>query len=120
VKVIQHMVDTVWPGSSYKVKKGCPIYATRHLIGASTLKIVDIFFTSPKYAEQPNKIKKYAIWAIQADGPGWYEVPAPRNQVSIKGLPGYVGPTGLFRSPFFLEPLAAYVKSTTKSAGTWG
>ena len=28
VKVIQHMVDTVWPGTSYKVKKGCPIYTT--------------------------------------------------------------------------------------------
>lgn len=59
----------------------------RHLIGATTLKLVNTFFASKEYVDQPKKIAKYATWAITDDGPGWYESPTPRGLIS--GVPGY-------------------------------
>lgn len=51
----------------------------RHLIGAATKKIVQAFFESPEYVGNPEKIARYAMWALQDTGPGWYEVPLARG-----------------------------------------
>ncbi|KAJ7482261.1 hypothetical protein B0H11DRAFT_2232482 [Mycena galericulata] len=126
VGVLQVIVNLVYVKTTYKVKKGCPIYTAsmgrladkRHLIGLMTMKIVDTFFTSSEYADKPAKTAKYARWAIEATGPAWYEVPCPRGLLS--GVPGYAPPTGLFRSKFCIVPLTAYVKSTAKSKGEFG
>ncbi|KAJ7454903.1 hypothetical protein B0H11DRAFT_2200469 [Mycena galericulata] len=126
VDVIQMIVNLVFVKTTYKVKKGCPIYTTsisrladkRHLIGSMTIKIIDTFFTSSEYADKPTKTARYARWAIEETGPAWYEVPTPRGL--LRGVPGYAPPTGLFRSKFCLVPLTAYVKSTAKSKGEFG
>ncbi|KAJ7871546.1 hypothetical protein B0H13DRAFT_2554441 [Mycena leptocephala] len=126
VKVVQPVFDIVFPGNSYKVKKGCPIYVTamarlsdkRHLIGSQTVKLVDAFFDTVEYINKPKKIAKYANWAIDDNGPAWYERPTPRGLVH--GVPGFISPTGLFRSQFCISPLTAFVKSTSKSKGDFG
>ncbi|KAJ7811967.1 hypothetical protein B0H13DRAFT_2471868 [Mycena leptocephala] len=96
VKVVQLVFDIVFPGNSYKVKKGCPIYVTamarlsdkRHLIGSQTVKLVDAFFDTVEYINKPKKIAKYANWAIDDNGPAWYERPTPRGLVH--GVPGFI------------------------------
>ncbi|KAJ7646282.1 hypothetical protein DFH06DRAFT_1424132 [Mycena polygramma] len=126
VGVFQHILDIVYPGCGYKVKKGCPIYNTainrlgdkRHITGAGTLKSVDTTFESAEFAGRPHKIAKYAKWAIEDTGPAWYAHPAPPGTVS--DLPGSVEPTGLYRSKYCLVPLAAFVKSTSQSRGDFG
>jgi hypothetical protein len=35
------------------------------------------FFKAPEYANQPNKIKEYAWWAVRGDGPGYHAQPTP-------------------------------------------
>ncbi|KAJ7932276.1 hypothetical protein B0H13DRAFT_1857110 [Mycena leptocephala] len=126
VRVVQLVLDVVHPGSGYRVRKGCPIFVTamarlgdkRHLIGVQTAKLVDAFFSTVEYADKPKKIAKYANYAIEDNGPAWYEEPAPRGLVH--GVPGYTTPTGLFRSEFCLVPLSAFIKSTAKSKGEFG
>ncbi|KAF7338930.1 hypothetical protein MVEN_01969100 [Mycena venus] len=125
-RVIQRCLDLAFPGNGYKVRKGCPIYVTamgrlgdkRHLIGVMTGKIVDTFFATPDYADKPKKIARYAAYAIDDNGPAWYESPTPRG--TFFGSLGYAPPTGLFRSNFCIVPLTAYVKSTAKSKGDFG
>ncbi|KAJ7737941.1 hypothetical protein B0H16DRAFT_1891494 [Mycena metata] len=126
VPTVQQLVDIVYVGTTYKVKKGCPIYSStisrvqdkRHWIGSTTSKVVDVLFTSTDYNDKPNKIMKFAKYAIEAEGPAWYEVPAPRGL--MPGDDGYSAPTGLFRSKFVLDPLAAYVKCIKQSKGDFG
>ncbi|KAJ7668864.1 hypothetical protein B0H17DRAFT_1142413 [Mycena rosella] len=128
VKTIQKIVDVVFPGATWKVKKHDPIYTSamsrlgdkRHQIGLATMKIVDTLFDSADYKDQPKKIVRYAKYAIDGHGPGWYEIPAPRNQEYLPGVPGWIPPSGLFRSSYFLEPLSEFVKSTSKSKGEFG
>ncbi|KAJ7800646.1 hypothetical protein B0H14DRAFT_3490504 [Mycena olivaceomarginata] len=124
VVAIQQVLDLAYVGTTYQVKKGCPIYTTamarlgdkRHLIGASTKKMVQAFFESPEYVGKPEKIARYAMWALQDTGPGWYEVPLARGvQYSAENIP-----TGLFRSHFCLVPLTAFVKTTSRSKGDFG
>ncbi|KAJ6513370.1 hypothetical protein C8R45DRAFT_963436 [Mycena sanguinolenta] len=90
----------------------------RHLIGVMTEKIVDNFFSTAEYIDNRKKIIKYTSWALEDNGPGWYEHATPRGLVH--GSPGYADPTGLFRSQFCLVPLAAFVRSTAKSKGHFG
>jgi len=33
------------------------------------------FFKAPEYANRPDKIKKYAWWAVRGDGPGYHAQP---------------------------------------------
>ncbi|KAJ7163933.1 hypothetical protein C8R43DRAFT_1122893 [Mycena crocata] len=128
VKAVQEVTDIVWPGSGWRVRKGDAIYNTamarlgdkRHVIGQATMKVVDGLFASPDYHDKPGKIKKYAKWAIDEHGPGWYESPAPRHQSFPANTPGWIGPTGLFRSKYVMGPLTAFVKSTSKSRGNFG
>ncbi|KAJ7629897.1 hypothetical protein B0H17DRAFT_1218013 [Mycena rosella] len=95
VQTIQKIVDVVFPGTTWKVKKHDPIYTSamsrlgdkRHQIGSATMKI-------------PKKIARYAKYAIDEHGPGWYEIPAPRNQEYLPGVPGWIPPSGLFRREF--------------------
>jgi hypothetical protein len=35
------------------------------------------FFKVPEYANQLNKIKEYAWWAVRGDGPGYHAQPTP-------------------------------------------
>ncbi|KAJ7705961.1 hypothetical protein B0H16DRAFT_1704444 [Mycena metata] len=120
VSTVQQLVDIVYVGTTYKVKKGCPIYSSdkRHWIGSTTSKVVDVLFASTDYNDKPNKIMKFAKYAIEAEGPAWYKVPAPRGL--MPGDDGYSAPTGLFRSKFVLDPLAAYVKCIKQSKGDFG
>ncbi|KAF7363885.1 hypothetical protein MSAN_01046500 [Mycena sanguinolenta] len=122
-KAVQHVLNLAFPGNTYRVKKGCPVYTTamarlgdkRHLIGVMTEKIVDNFFSTAEYIDNRKKIIRYTSWALDDNGPGWYEHPTPRGLVH--GASGYTDPTGLFRSQFCLVPLTAFVKSTAKSKG---
>ncbi|KAF7336392.1 hypothetical protein MVEN_02187800 [Mycena venus] len=121
-----HYIGTRKPPLWLGHLKGCPIYVTamgrlgdkRHLIGVMTGKIVDTFFATPDYADKPKKIARYAAYAIDDNGPAWYESPTPRG--TFFGSLGYAPPTGLFRSNFCIVPLTAYVKSTAKSKGDFG
>lgn len=78
----------------------------RHLIGVMTLKVVDVFFASADYADKPQKIARYAKWAIKKNGPAWYEVPTPRGL--ILGDAGYavrysIGISTLFATDYTLR-----------------
>jgi hypothetical protein len=72
----------------------------RHLIGVQTAKLIDTFFSTVEYTDKPNKIAKYANYAIEDNGPASYEEPAPRGLVH--GVPGYTVGYLLFSSPLTL------------------
>ncbi|KAJ7309988.1 hypothetical protein DFH08DRAFT_1049460 [Mycena albidolilacea] len=101
VMAIQQVLDLAYVGTTYQVNKGCPIYTTamaclgdkRHLIGASTKKMVQAFFESPEYVGKPEKIAHYTMWALQDTGLGCH---------------------------FCLVPLTAFVKTTSRSKGDFG
>ncbi|KAJ7890436.1 hypothetical protein B0H13DRAFT_2340957 [Mycena leptocephala] len=143
VRVVQLVLDVVRPGSGYRVRNGCLIFVTvsptptflyvklthavlrrwlgsvtRDLIGIQTAKLINTFFSTVEYANKPNKIVKYANYAIEDNGPAWYEESAPRGLVH--GVPGYTTPTRLFCSQFCLVPLSTFIKSTAKSKGEFG
>ena len=35
------------------------------------------FFEQPQYATHPDRVKAYATWALQPDGPAFREIPTP-------------------------------------------
>ncbi|KAJ7882578.1 hypothetical protein B0H14DRAFT_3433376 [Mycena olivaceomarginata] len=127
VEAVQQVLDLAYVGTTYKVTPGAKAEAPgfqamarlgdkRHLIGAATKKMVQAFFESPEYVGNPEKIARYAMWALQDTGPGWYEVPLARG---VQRSAGSI-PTGLFRSHFCLVPLTAFVKTTSRSKGDFG
>lgn len=63
------------------------LHDKRHWFGASTKKVVEAFFAGPEYIGQPKRIKRFAKWAIEANGPAWYESPSPRGL--LRGEAGY-------------------------------
>ncbi|KAF7341036.1 hypothetical protein MSAN_02089400 [Mycena sanguinolenta] len=52
-------------------------------------------FSTAEYIDNRKKIIRYTSWALDDNGPGWYEHPTPRGLVH--GASGYTDPTGLFR-----------------------
>jgi hypothetical protein len=46
-------------------------------LASDILADVTEFFKAPEYANQPEKIKEYAWWAVRHDGPGYYAQPTP-------------------------------------------
>jgi len=46
-------------------------------LASDILADVTEFFKVPEYANQPNKIKGYAWWAVRGDGPGYHAQPTP-------------------------------------------
>ncbi|KAJ7855783.1 hypothetical protein B0H13DRAFT_1902940 [Mycena leptocephala] len=84
----------------------------RHLIAVQTAKLVDTFFSTVEYTDKPNKIAKYANYAIEDNGPAWYEEPAPRGLIH--------DPHGAITQPILPCPPRAFIKSTAKFKGEFG
>jgi hypothetical protein len=49
----------------------------RSFFGLKAIKIVAEFFRDKAYANRPNEIAKYALWAMRGDGPAIYGILAP-------------------------------------------
>ncbi|KII83567.1 hypothetical protein PLICRDRAFT_180340 [Plicaturopsis crispa FD-325 SS-3] len=126
VPALQDIVNTVWPGTNYRVRYNDRIFKTardrlndkRSLIGQNAVKAVTEHFKQPQYAGDRNAIATFAAYANRSDGPGLYRIPA-----SISASPAdvdYVKPDTLFESTFFISTLASFLKFTKNSRKEYG
>jgi hypothetical protein len=58
--------------------------------GSQALNIVDKFFQSPQFTNNPTAVKEYAEWAIRGDGPMIYATPTPIGCVVDCDDPNYI------------------------------
>ncbi|KAH9958407.1 hypothetical protein BJV74DRAFT_789290 [Russula compacta] len=77
VKVIQEIVDIVYPYADYEVSAKDRLYKKRSFFSRTAIKIVTKFFRGEKYANKPKEIAEYAEWATRGDGPAIYGIPTP-------------------------------------------
>ncbi|KAH9956764.1 hypothetical protein BC827DRAFT_1270683 [Russula dissimulans] len=113
VKEIQEKVDMVYLDNDHEVTdiylgKGST-QRKRSFFGLKAIKIVAEFFRDKAYANRPNEIAKYALWAMRGDGPAIYGILAP-IECTDNTAANYVKPANIFESKFVMELLTQYLK----------
>ncbi|EIW84120.1 hypothetical protein CONPUDRAFT_151164 [Coniophora puteana RWD-64-598 SS2] len=88
VPELQAIVDIVVLGLGYTVEfrnklfdnaVDC-LYQKQSKIGCATLAHVASFYSAPPYKDNPAAIRDHTIWALHADGPGFWQHPMPMEQ----------------------------------------
>jgi len=51
---------------------------------------VEDFFEQETYLHRPEKVKDYVRWALQPDGPAYYEAPTPITCTVERSHPDYI------------------------------
>ena len=107
VKVIQNLVNIVYPYAEYKVTVNDKIFIMvcvssskfcfrvtdiylgkgstqwkKELFQRTAIKIITEFFRGDAYANKPKEIAKYTEWATRGDGPAIYGIPSPIHCVN--------------------------------------
>ncbi|EIW84721.1 hypothetical protein CONPUDRAFT_69744 [Coniophora puteana RWD-64-598 SS2] len=109
VITLQKIIDTITPGSPYRVCIGDEIfnktvdrmYEKRSEIGRLALEYVDTFYTAPSFVNNPAAIREHVAWALHQDGPAFWEEPTPMDQTQTmtREHPWYDKPLGFLQSP---------------------
>jgi len=69
----------------------------RSQFGRNALTVVDAFFQDSKYHGKPEKIQRYAQWALQPNGPALFLKPTPIENNAEQGEVGYIVRIQAFR-----------------------
>ncbi|KAI0244949.1 hypothetical protein BJV78DRAFT_1092706, partial [Lactifluus subvellereus] len=121
VKVIQDIIDLVYPDTDYQVRTNDRIFAMkRSFFGRQGIKIVAEFFKDEAYANKPKAIAKYTLWATRGDGPALFGIPTPINCNLNKGDDRYIEPDDIFESKFIIQLLTPFLKSCKGSCQNHG
>ena len=59
-------------------------------IASDVLDKVKQFFKDCDFADNPESIRDYTLWAVRSDGPGFYEGPTPRQCTYPRGHANYI------------------------------
>ncbi|KAI9457286.1 hypothetical protein F5148DRAFT_1322536 [Russula earlei] len=70
------------------------------MLTGEILKAVRDFFENSEFLDQPAKIQAYIRWALQGDGPTYYQTPTPQTCSIAHNNPGYMAPNGFLQSRF--------------------
>lgn len=122
-KTIQLVLDTVIPGTDYKVEwdsklcqmayeRACEV---RSKFGQFATKAVKNFFEKPEYKNNPDAIVAYVKWGVRKDGPMLWRVPGP-EQPQMDPLPEHK-PIDIFQSQFIVEVVMPLIKPLRASVG---
>lgn len=91
------------------------------------------FFKDCDFADKPESIKEYSLWAVRYDGPGFYQGPTPRQCTYPRDHDHYIvsfcflvrraiiltlgiqKPTGAFQSHFIISVAKKFLRYVEKS-----
>ncbi|KAF8800254.1 hypothetical protein BYT27DRAFT_7175602 [Phlegmacium glaucopus] len=119
---IQEVFDTSFPHVEYTlqssdalVAEACKRLNTRQSkIASDVLEEVKQFFKDCDFADKPESIKDYSLWAVRYDGPGFYQGPTPRQCTYPRDHANYI-PTGAFQSHFIINVAKKFLRYVEKS-----
>ncbi|KAL1758577.1 hypothetical protein FB107DRAFT_246816 [Schizophyllum commune] len=80
----------------------------RSAVKAAAEAMVDRLFNKAPYKDDPDEIKKYALWAAHPRGPAICKVPIPQGCQGPEDE-GYVKPSGIFESEHFIEVIKPFL-----------
>jgi hypothetical protein len=114
------------------------LYAKRSLIGSRAVQLVEEFFKTDEFANDPTHIVWYAKWAVRKDGPAIFRVPTPEDCKVHPKSPQYIvrcntasilillfiicvqAPVDIFESTFVIQTFAPFVKGCRDSCEDYG
>ncbi|KAF9522124.1 hypothetical protein CPB83DRAFT_864955 [Crepidotus variabilis] len=111
---IEAVLTKVFPGhtytptrTSYVVKQACKrITERRGTIASTAVQIVDQFFDSGEFKNNPKAIATYVKWAVKPSGPAFWSRPEP--QIESDNAPAQL-PDGFAQSRFVLKTVAPFL-----------
>lgn len=62
----------------------------RSSFGSNAIEVIDTFFKQPEYSNRPDLIARFASWAVQPNGPGFFSTPTPDGCRAREGEEGYI------------------------------
>jgi hypothetical protein len=64
----------------YKFKVNSRLYSKRAFFGSRAVQVVEDFFKTDRFVNNPEGIAQYAKWAVTRNGPALWRVPTPRGR----------------------------------------
>jgi hypothetical protein len=113
------------------------LYSKRSFFGSRAIQVVEDFFRTEKYVNNPKSIAQYAKWAVTKGGPALWRVPTPRGaKHNSEYIVGFLifdnahirslafstsqGPVDIFESEFIIQTFAPFVKGCKGSCEDYG
>ncbi|KAJ7874189.1 hypothetical protein B0H14DRAFT_3437869 [Mycena olivaceomarginata] len=88
-----------------------PIRERRSRTVQTAVDVVDAFYKSKDYIDQPAAIRAHARYALRVDDPAFFKNPTPENCPRNIKDPGYIKPKGYLESDLMIQTVSPFLKN---------